>query len=83
MGISFWTNKLVRRYSALLFGIGAGLTIDEFALWLYLEDVYWSHQGRNSIDAIIVVTVILIIVYTLSEIYDHRHIKKIVAALKP
>ncbi|MDQ3356097.1 MAG: hypothetical protein M3502_05155 [Actinomycetota bacterium] len=36
------------------FGIGAGLTLDEFALWLRLEDVYWSDQGRASIDAVIV-----------------------------
>ena len=28
-----------------LFGIGVGLTLDEFALWLYLEDVYWSEEG--------------------------------------
>src|SRR5215210_6083005 len=36
---------------ALVFGIGMGLTIDEFALWVYLEDVYWKEQGRSSIDA--------------------------------
>jgi hypothetical protein len=30
------------------FGIGIGLTIDEFALWLHLEDVYWSEEGRRS-----------------------------------
>jgi hypothetical protein len=39
---------------AVLFGIGAGLTLDEFALWLDLKDVYWSEQGRRSIDAVIV-----------------------------
>jgi hypothetical protein len=39
---------------AVLFGIGTGLTLDEFALWLDLEDVYWSAQGRRSIDAVIV-----------------------------
>ena len=33
------------------FGIGAGLTLDEFALWLHLEDVYWADQGRQSIEA--------------------------------
>jgi lysyl-tRNA synthetase class 2 len=36
---------------AFAFGIGAGLTIDEFALWVYLEDVYWADEGRLSIDA--------------------------------
>jgi hypothetical protein len=39
---------------AALFGIGAGLTLDEFALWVRLEDVYWSEQGRASLDAVIV-----------------------------
>ena len=39
---------------AVLFGIGTGLTLDEFALWLNLKDVYWSQQGRRSIDAVIV-----------------------------
>jgi hypothetical protein len=38
----------------VLFGIGTGLTLDEFALWLNLKDVYWSQQGRRSIDAVIV-----------------------------
>ncbi len=36
---------------AVAFGIGMGLTIDEFALWVYLSDVYWAKQGRASIDA--------------------------------
>ena len=38
----------------ILFGVGTGLTLDEFALWLNLKDVYWSEQGRRSIDAVIV-----------------------------
>ena len=40
--------------TSVAFGIGAGLTLDEFALWLYLEDVYWAKQGRDSIDAVLV-----------------------------
>ena len=36
---------------AFVFGIGMGLTIDEFALWIHLDDVYWSREGRSSIDA--------------------------------
>jgi hypothetical protein len=39
---------------AILFGVGTGLTLDEFALWLNLKDVYWSDKGRRSIDAVIV-----------------------------
>jgi len=45
---------------AALFGAGAALALDEFALWLHLEDVYWSAEGRKSIDAILVATVIAI-----------------------
>jgi hypothetical protein len=39
---------------AFAFGAGAGLTIDEFALWVYLDDVYWAEQGRSSIDATVI-----------------------------
>jgi hypothetical protein len=38
---------------AAIFGAGAALTLDEFALWLHLNDVYWGPQGRKSIDAIL------------------------------
>lgn len=34
--------------TAVVFGIGAALTLDEFALWLHLDDVYWSEQGRRA-----------------------------------
>src|SRR5262245_3441775 len=36
---------------AIFFGVGAAFTLDEFALWLYLRDVYWSKEGHRSIDA--------------------------------
>jgi hypothetical protein len=39
---------------AFAFGVGAGLTIDEFALWVHLEDVYWAEEGRSSIDAVVI-----------------------------
>ena len=44
--------------AAALFGVGVGLTVDEFALWLHLKDVYWAKQGRQSVDAIFCVLVI-------------------------
>jgi hypothetical protein len=40
------------------FGIGAGLTLDEYALWLSLEDVYWAEEGRRSVDAVIIATIV-------------------------
>jgi hypothetical protein len=42
------------RATAALYGVGSALTLDEFALWLNLQDVYWAKQGRESIDAVAV-----------------------------
>lgn len=44
--------------AAAVFGVGVGLTVDEFALWLHLDDVYWTSEGRKSVDAIFCVLVI-------------------------
>jgi len=43
---------------AVAFGAGAALTLDEFALWLRLSDVYWEEEGRVSVDAVLVVAVV-------------------------
>ncbi|WP_406167990.1 hypothetical protein [Streptomyces sp. NBC_00996] len=40
--------------SAVLFGIGAGLVLDEFALVLHLDDVYWTEAGRQSVEVVVV-----------------------------
>jgi hypothetical protein len=45
-----WTAAL----TALAFGVGAALTLDEFALWLNLRDVYWEKEGHESIQAILI-----------------------------
>jgi hypothetical protein len=47
-------SSWVASMTAVLFGIGAALTLDEFALWLNLSDVYWDQKGRESIDAVLV-----------------------------
>jgi hypothetical protein len=42
------------RLMAVSYGVGAALTLDEFAIWLSLEpDAYWSREGRLSIDAVV------------------------------
>ncbi|MGA2979085.1 MAG: hypothetical protein ABSD76_05805 [Terriglobales bacterium] len=41
------------RCMSILYGVGAALTLDEFALWLNLKDVYFVREGRSSIDAVI------------------------------
>ncbi|HEY0391592.1 MAG TPA: hypothetical protein VGC63_07785 [Solirubrobacterales bacterium] len=54
---------------ALFFGIGVGLTIDEFALWVHLEDVYWAEEGRSSVDAtVIAASLMLLIVLGVSPV---------------
>jgi hypothetical protein len=54
--------RLTRTIDAMVFGIGAALTLDEFALWLNLEDVYWAKQGRDSVDAVIIAAILLSLV---------------------
>lgn len=41
----------LRERLATLYGVGAALTLDEFALWLRLRDDYWARDGRESVDA--------------------------------
>jgi hypothetical protein len=47
------SSLLASRLLSILYGVGAALTLDEFALWLNLRDVYWSPQGRESIDVVV------------------------------
>jgi uncharacterized membrane protein len=61
VGIALDPESPWRELVAIFFGIGLGLTLDEFALWLNLEDVYWSEKGRQSIDAVIVTACLLTI----------------------
>jgi hypothetical protein len=56
-GLSFAAGETDGPWYAIygvLFGIGIGLTIDEYALWLHLDDVYWAREGRSSIDAALI-----------------------------
>ncbi len=54
---STWVASL----TAIAFGVGAALTLDEFALWLNLQDVYWAQQGRESIDAVVIFASLLMV----------------------
>lgn len=49
------------RLTAVGFGIGAALTLDEFALWLNLQDVYWERQGRQSVDAVLIFGALMLV----------------------
>jgi lysyl-tRNA synthetase, class II len=58
VGISFIAlapEYLLAQVLALLFGVGVALTLDEFALILNLQDVYWRKEGRISVDAVVIV----------------------------
>lgn len=48
----------LKTLEAVAFGVGAALTLDEFALWIHLEDVYWEERGRRSIDIVIIAAVL-------------------------
>ena len=43
---------------AAAFGSGVALVLDEFALVFRLQDVYWSTDGRSSVDAVVISTVL-------------------------
>lgn len=54
LGFALYDSSPWLEICACVFGIGAGLTMDEFALWIYLDDVYWAKEGRSSIDASVI-----------------------------
>lgn len=47
---------------AVIFGLGAGLVLDEFALILHLADVYWSEQGRQSVEVVVLTAALVLLV---------------------
>ena len=47
-GSRIWVARLM----SLLYGVGSALTLDEYALWLNLQDVYWAREGRESFEAL-------------------------------
>jgi hypothetical protein len=54
-------QQFASRSTSILYGVGAALTLDEFALWLNLADDYWSKQGRESIDAVVLFGTLLVL----------------------
>jgi hypothetical protein len=49
------------------------LTLDEFALWIHLRDVYWAEEGRSSLDAVVVATVLGGLIVVGLAPFDLRH----------
>jgi hypothetical protein len=52
LGLGHEEHRRAFRLTALGYGAAAALVLDEFALWLNLKDVYWQHQGRESLEAL-------------------------------
>jgi hypothetical protein len=46
------SSKRMSQSTAVAYGVASAMTLDEFALWLNLQDVYWAKQGRQSVDAV-------------------------------
>lgn len=46
--------------AGILFGMGLALVLDEFALILHLDDVYWSEQGRLSVDVVFLLAAVMV-----------------------
>ncbi|WP_059006937.1 hypothetical protein [Streptomyces specialis] len=63
-GVAAGGRGWVAGATAVVFGLGAGLVMDEFALILYLQDVYWSDQGQKSVEAVVLTTSLLVILLT-------------------
>lgn len=57
---------------SLLYGAGAAMTLDEFALWLNLKDVYWSREGRESIEAGLVFVALCTMGYIVARAENKR-----------
>jgi hypothetical protein len=54
-------DEVLRLTRAVLFGIGAALVLDEFALLVFLRDVYWLPQGTLSVFALVVGLLALVV----------------------
>jgi hypothetical protein len=55
------TGHGMARLMSMLYGVGSALTLDEFALWLNLKDVYWGKEGRESFEALALFAALLCI----------------------
>jgi hypothetical protein len=60
-----------RNALAVAFGVGAALTLDEFALWLHLEDVYWTREGRTSVDVVVIAATLVALLLVGGHFWIH------------
>lgn len=80
LGIALWSERL-HPWLGAVFGIGAALVLDEYALWLNLQDVYWLPAGRSSIDVVILVAAVLGLYYAADRFWK-QVVSEVQAAIK-
>jgi hypothetical protein len=71
-----------RRRLAPIYGAGVALTYDEFALWLHLEDDYWTKQGRDSVDAVVLLSALFGLA-SASPLFWQRALSEVAQAAAP
>jgi hypothetical protein len=81
MGITFFNKLRTSIVAAFLFGVGAALTLDEFALWLNLEDVYWAKEGRISVDVVVAASVFLLAAYVITRAPEPTWVDRVLRRL--
>jgi len=73
------SSLLASRLMSLLYGVGAALTLDEFAIWLNIQEgVYWSRRDRASLDAVLLFGALLLI-----GIWGRRFLRAVSRELLP
>lgn len=66
---------------AVVFGTGGAFVLDEFALSLYLRDVYWSEEGHGSIDASllgVLLAALLLVGLSPFGVHDGGHLPRLI-----
>jgi len=60
------------RLMAILYGMGAALTLDEFTMWLNIRETTWTFQGRESIDVVVAFGALLAVGAGGAPLWTHR-----------
>lgn len=66
IGLSASGAGMLKNLAGILFGMGCALVLDEFALILHLDDVYWEKEGRLSIEATSLALIIMLMAVTVA-----------------
>ncbi len=70
-------RRRASRLTSAAFGASVALTLDEFALWLNLQDDYWTKQGRESIDAVAVYgSLLLLLLYSRDMLAEAARLRR-------